>query len=115
MKTLAKSKATDSLAHYVDSLGDETIVVTRNGRPIAALVSLQNADTETVKLSTDPAFLQLIERSRQPRVRSAAPIRGLSPHPALELPHRDRRESLPGTLPRRHQDRPEVRLMISGG
>ena len=65
MKTLAKSKATDSLAHYVDSLGDDTIVVTRNGRSIAALVSLQNADAETVKLSTDPAFLRLIERSRQ--------------------------------------------------
>ena len=42
----------------------EPVIVTRKGKPIAALVSLENADLETVALSTNRKFLALIERSR---------------------------------------------------
>jgi antitoxin (DNA-binding transcriptional repressor) of toxin-antitoxin stability system len=38
--------------------------VTRKGKPIAALVAIENADLETVSLSTNRKFLTLIERSR---------------------------------------------------
>lgn len=38
--------------------------MTRKGKPIAALVSLENADLETVALGTNRKFLALIERSR---------------------------------------------------
>lgn len=65
MKKLAKGKATGSLADYVDALGTGTLVVTSNGRPVAALVSLENVDAETLAMSTSPEFLQLIERSRR--------------------------------------------------
>jgi hypothetical protein len=34
------------------------------GKPVAALVSLENADMETVSLSTNAQFMALIERSR---------------------------------------------------
>jgi antitoxin (DNA-binding transcriptional repressor) of toxin-antitoxin stability system len=40
------------------------VIITVNGKPIAALVAIENADLETVSLSTNPAFLALIERSR---------------------------------------------------
>jgi len=35
-----------------------------NGKPVAAVVPIENADLETVTLSTHPQFLALIERSR---------------------------------------------------
>ena len=41
------------------------MVLTANGKPIAALIGIQNADMETVSLSNNPRFLALIERSRQ--------------------------------------------------
>lgn len=54
-----------SLAQYVPSLGEEPVVLTANGRAVAALVALPNADAETVALSTNPTFLAIIERSRR--------------------------------------------------
>jgi HSP20 family molecular chaperone IbpA len=64
MKTIEKSEATESLASYAGHMEDFPIVVTDNGQPIAALMSVPNADVETISLSTDPAFLSLIARSR---------------------------------------------------
>ncbi len=57
-------KATAPLAEYARDARREPFVLTVNGRPIAALVPLKNADLETAALSTDPQFLALIERSR---------------------------------------------------
>ncbi len=42
----------------------EPVVVTDRGKPVMALMSIENADLETVSLSTDPRFIALIERSR---------------------------------------------------
>jgi hypothetical protein len=39
-------------------------VVTDDGQPVAALVMLEDTDLETVALSTDPGFLDLIQGSR---------------------------------------------------
>jgi len=39
-------------------------VFTDEGRPVAALVLLENTDLETVALSTDLEFLELIQNSR---------------------------------------------------
>ena len=65
MKTLELGDATKSLADYARDMGDETVVVTKDGKPLAALVSLENVDRETLSLSTDRAFLDLIARSRE--------------------------------------------------
>ena len=64
MKTLEISQATAPLADYAREVREEPVVVTMDGKPIAALVAIENADAETVKLSTNPDFLALIERSR---------------------------------------------------
>ena len=40
------------------------VILTVGGKPVAALVPIENADLETVTLSTHPKFLALIERSR---------------------------------------------------
>lgn len=64
MKTIEMAKATAPLAEYARDVDKEPIILTRKGKPIAALVTIENADLETVTLSTNPKFLALIERSR---------------------------------------------------
>lgn len=64
MKVLDKADATAPLADYAADIDKEPVVITSDGTPIAALVSIENADLETVSLSTNPKFLELIERSR---------------------------------------------------
>ncbi len=63
-RTLELTEATQSLAEYAQQVEDGVIIVTRNGRPIAAVVALPNTDAETVALSQSPQFLAIIERSR---------------------------------------------------
>ena len=62
-KTIQLSKATESLATYIQSL-DGPIVVTNRGRAIAAIISVTNADAETISLSQNPKFHAIINRSR---------------------------------------------------
>ncbi len=57
-------KATAPLVEYVRDISIEPVILTVNGKPVAALVSIENADLETVTLSTHSQFLALIERSR---------------------------------------------------
>lgn len=68
MKVVEKEEATRTLADYASHIQDGPVVVTDHGRPVAALVPIENADLETVSLSTNRRFLDLIERSRS-RVR----------------------------------------------
>ena len=64
MKVLEQADATAPLAAYTADLDKEPVIITSSGKPIAALVPLDNMDLETVSLSTNPKFLELIERSR---------------------------------------------------
>jgi antitoxin (DNA-binding transcriptional repressor) of toxin-antitoxin stability system len=64
MKTLEMDKETPPLAEYARDINKEPVVLTVKGKPVAALVPIENADLETVTLSTHPPFLALIERSR---------------------------------------------------
>ncbi|MGH9425193.1 MAG: type II toxin-antitoxin system Phd/YefM family antitoxin [Terriglobia bacterium] len=64
MKTLELQDATGSLAEYVRAVGEEPVIVSLKGKPVAALISIENADWETATLSTNPQFLALIQRSR---------------------------------------------------
>ena len=67
MKMLEMAKATASLASYAQKVSRGPVILTDSGRPVAALVSLEDTDLETVTLSTNPRFLALIERSRARR------------------------------------------------
>ena len=73
MKVIEKSHATRPLAEYADEIGAEPVVLTSKDDPIAALVSIENADLETIFLSTNPRFLDLIGRS-QARLRAEGGI-----------------------------------------
>lgn len=64
MKVLEKVLASASLAEYVDKVVQDPIIITVDGKPVAALTSLEGTDWETISLSTDPQFLAMLERSR---------------------------------------------------
>lgn len=64
MKVIEQTDATASLAEYAADINSGPVVVTSHGRPVAALMPIENADLETVALSTNRDFLDLVERSR---------------------------------------------------
>ncbi len=64
MKLVEKVDATGTLAEYAANIEAGPVIVTDHGCPVAALVPIENADLETVTLSTNQQFLDLIERSR---------------------------------------------------
>ena len=64
MKIIDLTEATETLATYAAEVAQEPVIITVAGKPVAALVAIENADLETVSLSTNPDFLALIERSR---------------------------------------------------
>ena len=64
MKIVEVSKATLPLSDYTKGVKKEPVIITKEGRPVAALVSITNSDIETVSLSNNPRFIALIERSR---------------------------------------------------
>ncbi len=64
MRALEIKQATAPLAEYVRTVGEGPVIVSVKGKPVAALISIENADWETVRLSSHPEFLALIQRSR---------------------------------------------------
>jgi antitoxin (DNA-binding transcriptional repressor) of toxin-antitoxin stability system len=64
MKILDIKEATAPLAEYTRDVAFDPVVVTVGGKPVAALVAVENADLETVSLGGNPKFLAIIERSR---------------------------------------------------
>jgi antitoxin (DNA-binding transcriptional repressor) of toxin-antitoxin stability system len=69
MKVIERADATGSLADYAADIDKGAVIVTNQGQPVAVLVPIENADLETVSLSSNRKFLELIERSRA-RVRA---------------------------------------------
>ena len=64
VKRLELSEATAPRADYVRLADSETTVVVEDGLPVAAVVSLANTDFETISLSQNPQFIEIIEASR---------------------------------------------------
>src|SRR3990172_7118687 len=64
MKTLELKKASKTLADYATQLGSESIVITSNKKPVAALVSLRGVERESLSLSLNLAFMRIIRRAR---------------------------------------------------
>ena len=64
MKTIDISDASRPLADYAQDANVEPLLVTRKGKPVAALVSCRGVDLESIRLSSNPRFIQIIEQSR---------------------------------------------------
>src|SRR5437870_13443959 len=64
MKTLELRNASRSLADYAADLDSESLVITSNKKPVAALVSVKGADRESLALSLSPDFAKIIRCAR---------------------------------------------------
>jgi antitoxin (DNA-binding transcriptional repressor) of toxin-antitoxin stability system len=70
LRTIDITEATQPLAEYAQQADSGPLVVTANGKPIAIVLPIENADTETITLSEHPQFLAIIERSRDRQQRA---------------------------------------------
>lgn len=90
MKSVKLSDITGSLSDYARKGLREPVVVTRQGRPVMAVMPLTKLDDwESVSLATNAKFMEIIERSRaSARDRGCIPLaevrrkHGLGPKPA---------------------------------
>jgi len=64
MRSIDIAKATGQLREYAEKVGKEAVIVTRAGKPIAAVIGVEDFDYESLSLSTNPQFIDLIARSR---------------------------------------------------
>jgi prevent-host-death family protein len=64
MKTIELKDATEPLAEYVKHMEGEPVTIVHKGAPMAVLVPAGNDDYESVQMSTNPQFIELLERSR---------------------------------------------------
>ena len=65
MRTVEMSEASRSLREYAQEAVDEPIVILSGGQPAAVLLSLVNADLESISLSLNPEFMAIINESRR--------------------------------------------------
>lgn len=69
MKIAPLAEVKDRFSAYIDESRESPIVVTRNGRPVAMLIGIEDEDDlDSLLLVHNPRFLQLLEEARQ-RVR----------------------------------------------
>ncbi len=71
MKKLEITRATEPLEKYAREVGSEPLILTRRGKPVVAMIAIEEADLETIALGTNPKFLRLIARARAQRRRGA--------------------------------------------
>lgn len=64
MRTIEMSQATASLADFAGEVSNEPVIVTTNGKPVAALLSIDDVDVESLSLSSNPEFLAMLAASR---------------------------------------------------
>ncbi len=64
MKTIELTKATKPLSEYTEEFGDEVVVLTSHKQPVAAIISLRKVDKESLLLSMNPEFMEIIAQAR---------------------------------------------------
>ena len=64
MKAIEISTATRPLADYASEL-DDFVVLTSDNKPVAAIVSLKNVDPESLALSTNAEFMEIVAQARR--------------------------------------------------
>ncbi len=65
MKTINLDEAMKPLSEYANEIDNEILILESKNKPVAAIVSLKNVDLESLALSANPEFLEIIENSRK--------------------------------------------------
>jgi len=64
IRTVEIGEADGPLSEYAHAAEAGPIVVMDAGRPVAVVVSVEDADLETISLSENPDFIAMLERAR---------------------------------------------------
>ena len=62
--TVDFAKVNANLEEYTRELDKSPLIITKKGKPVAALVAVDDLDIEALALSANPDFWAIIERSR---------------------------------------------------
>lgn len=66
MKIAPLAEVKDRFSAYIDESRESPVVITRNGRPVAMIVAIENEDDlDGMLLVHNPRFVQLLEEARQ--------------------------------------------------
>jgi prevent-host-death family protein len=80
MKTMTVFEARNNFSRTLEVAKRDVVVVTRNGRPVAAIQAIGDDDLEDLLLERSPKFWGMIRRARQGRpVSMTAARRALRP------------------------------------
>ncbi len=64
MKKIELTQASKPLSEYAQELDEPILVVNSKHEPVAALVSFKNVDSESLSLSVNSEFLDIINAAR---------------------------------------------------
>ncbi len=67
MKTMTVFEARNHFSRTLDAAKDDVVIVTRNGRPVAAIQGIDDDDIEDLLLERSERFWDMIARARQGR------------------------------------------------
>jgi prevent-host-death family protein len=74
MKIAPLAEVKDHFSAYIDESRESPIVVTRNGKPVAMIIAIEDEDDlDSLLLAHNQRFVQLLEEARQ-RVRMTGGI-----------------------------------------
>lgn len=65
MKLVPVEQTDLTLPELAEMARTETVILTRDGKPLAAVKDLSGSDWESVSLANNPRFLAVIERARR--------------------------------------------------
>lgn len=65
MKTIELSTATKPLSEYAKEFNDGTVILKLDGKVIAVVTAIKDIDSESLALSTNPEFLDIIQNARR--------------------------------------------------
>jgi prevent-host-death family protein len=75
MKTMTLFEARNNFSRTIEAAKRDVVVVTRNGRPVAAIQAIGDDDLEDLLLERSTKFWDMIRRARQGRPVSLAEAR----------------------------------------
>ena len=75
MKTMTVFEARNNFSRTLDAAKRDVVVVTRNGKPVAAIQAIGDDDLEDLLLERSPRFWAMIARARRGRPVSLAAVR----------------------------------------
>ncbi len=99
MKIAPLAEVKDRFSAYIEESRESPVVVTRNGRPVAMIVAIEDEDDlDAMLLAHNPRFVQLLEEARQ-RVKVSGGISLAEMRRRLTSSDDDTHENLDVTLP----------------